>query len=564
MVVASSIGEAVESLVRWNEPPDPDLTYFSDAMHFPYPVSTLFQTTVGPAFAAGFTAATRELRSPVRAVKVCFRNGFFFAAREFAKPADEAEAREQAEAAEATMRAEVGRLDERWRDEHLPRVREHLARLATMDVEGASRTELAAMLDEVVEILHDLWTIHFRTVQPMSLGMQLFGEFYADLFGGSEEDAHALVVGLQSASIKAGMGLSDLAAAARAEGLDRLILETPDENLMAEFAQTEAGRAFTERLERYLETYGLRQDLFDFLTPTWREDPTIALANVRSYLRAGYDARTTHDLVVRAAAEATATARERLTDYPEAVRGQFEALLHLARTAHFLQEEHNFYIDQQGVALTRVLFLRVGERLVAAGAIDAPEDVFALTCDEVKAALASPIDPAGAAALRETVRTRQAALERARSLIPPPFIGRPPEESPAADNPMVRADARFWGAPPPPATTPNELRGNAGSRGTASGRARVARTLEEAKRLQQGEVLVAITTMPPWTPLFAIAAAVVTETGGPLSHCAIVAREYGIPAVVGTRGATSAIQTGQMVTVDGERGVVVLGDAVAG
>jgi pyruvate,water dikinase len=89
--------------------------------------------------------------------------------------------------------------------------------------------------------------------------------------------------------------------------------------------------------------------------------------------------------------------------------------------------------------------------------------------------------------------------------------------------------------------------------------ARVARTLAEATFLQPGEVLVAVTTMPPWTPLFGVAAAVVTETGGPLSHCAIVAREYGIPAVVGATGATRTIRTGQLVTVDGSRGVVTLG-----
>jgi pyruvate,water dikinase len=98
----------------------------------------------------------------------------------------------------------------------------------------------------------------------------------------------------------------------------------------------------------------------------------------------------------------------------------------------------------------------------------------------------------------------------------------------------------------------------AGSRGTATGTAFIARTLEEATGISPGEVLVAVTTMPPWTPLFGIAAAVVAETGGPLSHCAIVAREYGIPAVVGAHGATQRIQQGQSITVDGTNGVVVL------
>jgi pyruvate,water dikinase len=114
----------------------------------------------------------------------------------------------------------------------------------------------------------------------------------------------------------------------------------------------------------------------------------------------------------------------------------------------------------------------------------------------------------------------------------------------------------FWGAPPRPATDPDVLAGNAGSPGVARGPARVIRSITEAVKLQPGDVLVAETTAPPWTPLFALAAAVVTDTGGILSHCAIVAREYAIPAVVGTGLATTTIQDGQLVEVDGNAGLV--------
>jgi pyruvate,water dikinase len=123
---------------------------------------------------------------------------------------------------------------------------------------------------------------------------------------------------------------------------------------------------------------------------------------------------------------------------------------------------------------------------------------------------------------------------------------------------MERAIGRFFGGPPQQADASNEIKGNAGSRGVVSGIARVARTLDEATQVLPGEILVAVTTMPAWTPLFGVAAAVVTETGGPLSHCAIVAREYGIPAVVGAHGATRIITTGQRITVDGGRGRVTI------
>ena len=125
---------------------------------------------------------------------------------------------------------------------------------------------------------------------------------------------------------------------------------------------------------------------------------------------------------------------------------------------------------------------------------------------------------------------------------------------------MERAIGRFFGGPPQESGQSDQIKGNAGSRGSVTGTAFVAMTLEEATGIQAGQILVAVTTMPPWTPLFGVAAAVVTETGGPLSHCAIVAREYGIPAVVGAHGATNRIKTGQTITVDGTSGIVTIAD----
>jgi pyruvate,water dikinase len=125
---------------------------------------------------------------------------------------------------------------------------------------------------------------------------------------------------------------------------------------------------------------------------------------------------------------------------------------------------------------------------------------------------------------------------------------------------MSKAMGKFFGPPPQPpgpeGTPPGLIKGQAGSPGKARGVARLVRSLDDAARLGRGEVLVAETTAPPWTPLFATAAAVVTDTGGILSHCAVVAREYNIPAVVGVGMATALIRDGQTVEVDGDAGLV--------
>ena len=119
------------------------------------------------------------------------------------------------------------------------------------------------------------------------------------------------------------------------------------------------------------------------------------------------------------------------------------------------------------------------------------------------------------------------------SFAPPPFVGTPPTGAPP-DDPGARTMDKFFGGPPQVSDDPDVLLGTAGSPGVVRGRARVIRDLADAYRLKPGEIMVTETTAPAWTPLFATASAVVTDTGGVLSHCAVVAREYRIPAVVGT------------------------------
>lgn len=177
-------------------------------------------------------------------------------------------------------------------------------------------------------------------------------------------------------------------------------------------------------------------------------------------------------------------------------------------------------------------------------------DVFYLTPGEIRqAAIALPQGDR-----RRLVAERRAEMDHFRTIQPPPLGIRPGESS--SDDPLGRAITKFLGPPPQKAPSVDVLLGNAGSPGKVRGTAKVVLSLGEAGKLRPGDVLVAPSTMPAWTPLFAIAAAVVTDTGGILSHCAIVAREYNIPAVLGTGRATAVIQDGQVVEVDGDAGLV--------
>jgi pyruvate,water dikinase len=244
-------------------------------------------------------------------------------------------------------------------------------------------------------------------------------------------------------------------------------------------------------------------------------------------------------------------ARQRLTGYPEPARERFEFLLKAAQMGVILSEDHGFWIDFSGLYRVRGVFMELGRRLAEGGALDCADDVFYLTVEEVL----ETEDMLGHAGLcRSLVAERKAEMERFRRISPPPVLGT--DYGPPPDDPFNRFMMKFFGGPPPASDAPDVVKGHAGSPGKVRGTARVIHSLQEAAKLEPGDILVAETTAPPWTPLFATAGGIVTDTGGILSHCAVVAREYRIPAVVGTGRATTTIRDGQLIEVDGDTGTV--------
>jgi pyruvate,water dikinase len=181
----------------------------------------------------------------------------------------------------------------------------------------------------------------------------------------------------------------------------------------------------------------------------------------------------------------------------------------------------------------RLLALRMGGDLVRDGRLERADDVLFLTPDDY--------EDTAVRDLRSLVAQRRAEWERWCGVVPPKIIG---------TNAGVTPTAAPAGA--------GELRGAPASRGQVTGTARIVLDPEDGARLRRGDILVCVMTTPAWTPLFSIVGGVITETGGALSHPAITAREYGIPAVVAARDATSRIREGQTVTIDGAAGLVTL------
>jgi len=545
--------------VEWEKPEDANGFWERELQHVPKQATVLEYDLQTRLIENGFNVAFEAQELPVRNAYRRFNTYVYQSIAPISH--DPVVIEELGRRAQARMGETLGRLLETWETEFLPEIKESIAHWESFDLPGTSDSGLVAHLDETIRRFERAWDIHFRAVFPGLMGMSLFDDFYREVFG--VPDAYAAVrlfQGLDNLSLEADRELYRLSrkAAASPAVLAALARSTPEEGI-AELEGTSDGRAFLAELGEYLERYGKRHDGYiSWSEPSWIENPLPVLTNLRDYL--GRSDRDPDAELAALAAERerlVGEARRLLEERPPEVRGQFEFLLEAGQGGTILQENHNFWIDGRVNHEVRQVLLESGRRLAEHGAVGVRDDVFHLTLDEVREALGG----AAALDLKERVAERKDELARWAGVQAPPVLGTFPP-GPPPDDPVARAIFKMFGGMPKEPVQANEITGMPGSPGVARGTARVIGSLSEAHRLEAGDVLVTGTTSPPWTPLFATVAAVVTDTGGILSHAAVVAREYMIPAVLGTKRATAAIRDGQLVEVDGDEGVVrVLGEA---
>jgi pyruvate,water dikinase len=440
----------------------------------------------------------------------------------------------------------------RWEQEWLPELQRTWDEWAAFDLASAPLPRLLDRLQECEALYHRIWEIHFSLLLPAFVGFSEFVGMHQELFPeDGEMAAYRLMQGFDNKSLEADRAFWGLSRQVASDpALVQAFQNTSSADVREALTRTEAGRSFLEAANAVLAQWGRRSDTVQELGDlSWTEDPRPLFANIQAFLDKDEDPLHGHRARAVERESAVAATRERLANHPPEVRGRFEGLLSAAQSCSFLQEDHNHWIDQRGTHEVRQVCMAVGRRLTDSGKLERPDDVFMFTPPELRE-LAS-----GAESGIETARRRRAEKAHWATISPPPILGT--DYGPPPDNPVTRAMARMFGAPPP-ASEPTIVRGLRGSAGKVRGIARLVMTIDDADRLAPGEILVAPTTSPPWTALFGTAAAIVTDTGGSLSHCAVVAREYGVPAVVGTAIATATIRDGQEIEVDGSTGVVTL------
>jgi pyruvate,water dikinase len=455
--------------------------------------------------------------------------------------------------------ARVRLLKQLWQsarvyEREIARVRALVEARTQDDISGLSNAEIVAWRARTNDV-----SMAFSRLFQLNNAGSMWDKLLTDLIekarpGDGLRIASALLAGTNGVvTAEHGYRLIELARIAEQEPAARAYLEsTPLDpwGWRALPAPSEFRRGFTKLLEEFGHR-GVYE--VEIANPRWSEDPTFLLEQTRTFMdqHVGIGGRE------QAAARRRSAERE-AESLPLWMRPLVRWLAMRARRAAALREAGKSALVST-LQVTRMTTAELGKRIVAAGLLDRPDDIFHLAWWDILAWAEGDWDGAGARALVAD-RTAQRAAWLAYE--PPDVIVLDTEGRPAS---VADAEAVAW--PPKPANGQVEVRseldgtvlvGSGVSSGRARGPARVIRHPSESAKLRTGDVLVAPSTDQGWTPLFLRASAVVMEVGGYLSHGAIVAREYGLPAVVNVKEALTAIQDGDMLEVNGDAGEVVV------
>ena len=524
-----------------------------DAVHFPRPVTKYWTEMHPPAFAAGFADMTAFYGLPFDTRVMTYVNGFAYGQ---VRPLPPEEIPARFARAEEVWERKVWREQiKEWNDIAKPAAIDYHRSLQAIDPDLLGDSELTAYLRRCRDHHAAMITQHMKytgtaVIPPSDLlvhalewtglpASQLLGLMRgaSQISGGASSESRALVEAFRA----------DPAALDRVHGHDepgKLLDEMRHED-------TDAGRA----LDDYLDVTGYRLlDGFDISGRYALELPDVLLRSILSLLERSDSDRTTEE-------RALAEVRGRV---PSEHLAEFDSLLDEARAGYSIRDERGVYSDIWASGLMRRAAMAGGRRLAARGRLHHAEHFVFAGIDEMAALLSdSPEPSADELAARYTFHKTYTAKDAPVHLgdEPPPMPD--PSQLPPGAGRVLRAMGLGMNEMFGVSSRPHEetvIRGLAASTGVREGPARRVAGPADFDRIKQGDVLITEATTEAFNILLPLLAGIVTDSGGALSHAAIVAREYGIPGVVGTRDATSRIADGAWVSVNGDTGeVTVLG-----
>jgi len=561
--------------------------WFFEGMHFPEPLAP-FDCAVVEAITVGLGQAnTRIFRFP-SALGWDYRivNGYLYVSPNAITDPEEIGRRMQ------TFLPRAGHyyrnwdeLYARWKEKTTAAIRE-LEELEVPDLPEVedeavvteargigSASALLSAYDRCLEGIRTIWQYHFEL---LNLGYAAYLSFYTacqDAFPEiSDESVTRMVSGIDTLLFRPDEALQELARAALELGVQDAFKRgrTPAQ-IETELASSEPGARWLAELQARKQPWfnlSLGNGLYHHHR-SWIDRPARPFASLADYIRRlerGEEIARPTEALREERDRVAAGYRALLTDAER--RQVFDDTLRLARTVFPYLEDHNFYVEHWYQTVFWNKIRSFGALLARHGFFAGEDDVFLLHAHEVRAALvdltlawAAGSEARGPRYWPPIVERRRAILEVLRGFSPPPALGRAPE---VISDPMwimllgITVEQIDRWLEQAAGEGARALRGFAGSPGIAEGRARVVRQIDELDAVEEGEILVCPAMSPSWTTLFGKVKGAVSDLGGIMSHAAIVAREYGLPAVVGTGFGTTRIATGQRIRVDGHAGVVTI------
>lgn len=439
-----------------------------------------------------------------------------------------------------------------WRDERLPAYLETIEQWKSVDLATASDGQLLLGVRALTVADANYWFKVTVIVGVAKATDGLLNRFLTSWFVGGNLTSGMFLRGFPSKTMEAQEVLEAIARRIqKVESLRDFVLTTPAGDLLEALKQEPGGHSTREDIHRYLQQYGHQIYNLDFVQPTQVEDPLPVLLSLKALVNnERYDTPARQAEMVL---ERDARAKETLASLGPLRRRLFRKFLGWAQTYGPYREQALFYMGAAWPTLRR-LALELGKRLVEAGTLSTPDDVFYLESAELEDACRARQEDRACPELTQRAEQRRELREARKRLHPPGML---PKGSRWKFGPF---DFSSLETQKRNADDSNMLNGFAVSPGKVTGSASVILSPNHFEKMKPDTILVCPTTTPAWTPLFAQALGLVTDIGGILAHGSIVAREYGIPAVMGTGNGTRRIVSGQRITVDGDTGTVTILD----
>lgn len=464
-----------------------------------------------------------------------------------------------------SLRKLIENYDQLW-SEAKARLVGHLERPQGFDFDEAGWFEMSELFRSRTEAEMEMYEHLHYFAAGLGTIFANFARVCQNMLGIGESDPlfQRLLAGLDNESYKVERGLYSLAKSALDLGLRDVLLGRAKEHALPALEETGEGRRWIGELNDFLRVYGWRASSdIDYLSPSWAEEPALAIGHIQKYLEKG-GVLALDETLAQQKREREGVERTLLERIPAEQRDWFQAFMKIAQNYAVWNVEHPYYCQMPQYAMTRYVLLGIGKRLSQAGCIEAAEDAFFLIPEEVHKALSAP----EASDLKPLVRMRRDTWERNKNLVPPPLIARiSPEEAAKivlrSENP-VASRLMIGKTIPLESTRKADLTGRISCPGVAEGPARVIFSSDQLGEIQEGDILVAPAIRSGWSPVFSIVKGIVTDKGGTLSSSSLVGREYGIPYLTDTIDGTSKIKTGQRIRVDGTMGTVHILDSLYG